>query len=87
MVESETVGEVVHLPRVLRVVNLWKLEAWWTNLLWEFYLKPKYNHFHFGNVSVRCFFFFFLPILGLEKRTSGSSQMVPSLRRTAVAVV
>lgn len=29
----------------------------------------------------------FSPSLGLEKRTSGSSQMVPSLRRTAVAVV
>lgn len=27
VVESETVSEVVHLPRVLRVVYLWKLKA------------------------------------------------------------
>lgn len=32
VVEAETVGEVVHLPRVLGVVYLWKLEGWWTNL-------------------------------------------------------
>lgn len=27
VVQSETVGEAVHLPRVLRVVYLWKLEG------------------------------------------------------------
>lgn len=85
VVQAQPIRICVRFPTVLLVIDLWKFKG--CN-------KKEYTFMHEDQWDVGCrryrcccFRVIVIPWRGPEKMTSGSSQMVSSLRKVAVAVV